>query len=116
MSTARGLKAVVAIGAAGRAGRRWQVQAPDPDASYGPGDLMLAGGVGYTDNLAVVAYCRAAGYGVRDRQAPPSSPLSEDERNEAQRRGISTDVDPAAVRDVLATPLIPHHHTEETAS
>ena len=47
----------------------------------GPGGVPFADGVAHTDDEAVIAYCRAAGYGVgKDDPTPPAAPEVADPR------------------------------------
>ncbi|WP_432114021.1 hypothetical protein [Streptomyces sp. S1] len=64
----------------------------------GPGNLHFSDGVAETDDEAIIAYCRGAGYGV-DGQAPePEQPQVPDPRE------VTTTVVGAPVRDAAVDP------------
>lgn len=51
-----------------------RITAPTDFTGDGPGDVPFVAGVAVTDNLAVISYCRDAGYRVEPAQSTGDKP------------------------------------------
>lgn len=89
----------------------------------GPGTLKFKDGVAYTDNPAIIEYCRSRGYGIGSDE-PGSQPLDESEKaalleymklanehTDEEYEDLSPEeldeLDPVKVRELLAEPFDP---------
>lgn len=76
-----------------------RITTPVPGYSgQGPGNLHFSNGVAETDDEAIIAYCRQAGYGIDADPPEPDKPTVPDPRE------VTTTVVGAPVRDAAVDP------------
>ncbi|MGW1931878.1 hypothetical protein [Streptomyces sp. NPDC001919] len=76
-----------------------RITTPVPGFSgQGPGNLYFSDGVAETDDVAIIAYCRGAGYGIDGEAPEPERPQVPDPRD------VTTTVVGAPVRDAAVDP------------
>jgi hypothetical protein len=76
-----------------------RITTPVPGYSgQGPGNLHFNNGVAETDNEAIIAYCRSAGYGIDGEPPEPEKPEVPDPRE------VTTTVVGAPARDAAVDP------------
>lgn len=76
-----------------------RITAPVRDYSGpGPGNIMFSEGEAETDNEAVIAYCRSAGYGIDEDPPAPPAPTVPDPRE------VTTTVVGGPLRDAAVDP------------